>query len=164
MSGNRPKTRKQTDRTERRNVNRKTDVKRRKEPVRAKATRSKRTDKDGWKGLEDHKVRRPRAVPRSLQDPLIQRIATIKMAIVTILALGICTIYIDHVLDTKELFTSYQTESSENRRLHLKMNRLHSEVESKTSPGSILKRADELGLRPSKEFGTPIILDQEKAR
>ncbi len=122
--------------------------------------RPKRTDKDGWKGLENQTVRRPRAVPRSLQDPLLQRIATIKLAFFTILALVICTIYIDHVLDTKELFADVQEVREENRGLHLKMNRLTSELESRRNPALVLKRAEELELKPSRHFGAPIDLSQ----
>jgi len=109
-----------------------------------------------WTDLEPQNSRR-----RSDEgDFFLQRVSTVRFALVVLVLAGAFTLYVGHVHATKDLLNKVQSARAENQRLHLKRNRLEGEFARKVSPSVIYERARELGLRESVTYGPPISIDE----
>lgn len=73
---------------------------------------------------------------------------------------GAFTLYVGHVHATTDLANELQETRAENRRLHLKHNRLKGEFDRRTGPSVIYERARQMGLRASVSYGRPISIDE----
>ena len=93
-------------------------------------------------------------------DSFLQRVSTVRFAVIVLLLAGAFTLYVGHVHATKDMLGEVQELRAENQRLHLKRNRLQGEFARKTSPSVIYERARELGLRESITYGTTISISE----
>jgi len=112
-----------------------------------------------WTDLEPRKNRR-REAPSSDESSFIERISTVRFAIIVLVLAGTFTLYVGHVHATRSLLNEVQELRTTNKRLHLKRNRLQGQFARKTSPSVIYERARELGLRASVTYGPPISIDE----
>jgi len=101
--------------------------------------------------------RRPDA---SADDSFLERVSTVRFAIVVLLLAGTFTLYVGHVHATRSVLSEVQELQVENKRLHLKRNRLKGKFARKTSPSVIYERARELGLRASVTYGPPVSVEE----
>lgn len=109
-----------------------------------------------WTDLEPPQNRRR----KTTDDSFLQRVSTVRFALLVLLVAGAFTLYVGHVHATADLVTELQEVRAENQRLHLKRNRLKGEFDRRTGPAVIYERARELGLRASTSYGPPISLDE----
>lgn len=108
----------------------------------------------GWTDLERPKnQRRPE---RPSDESFLQQISTVRFALAVLVLAGAFTLYVGHVHATRGLLNEVQELRTENKRLHLKRNRLKGEFARKTSPSVIYNRAREMGLRASVTYGPPV--------
>jgi cell division protein FtsL len=107
-----------------------------------------------WADLERPKnTRRPDS---ATDESFLERISTVRFALVVLLLAGAFTLYVGHVHATRSVLSEVQELRAENKRLHLKRNRLKGKFARKTSPSVIYDRARELGLRASVTYGPPV--------
>jgi len=96
----------------------------------------------------------------SAEESFLERISTVRFAIVVLLLAGAFTLYVGHVHATQDVLSEVQELRTENKRLHLKRNRLEGKFARKTSPAVIYERARELGLRASVTYGPPVSIEE----
>ena len=111
-----------------------------------------------WTDLEPRKNKR-REAPSS-DESFIERVSTVRFALIVLVLAGAFTLYVGHVHATRSLLNDVQELRTTNKRLHLKRNRLQGQFARKTSPSVIYERARELGLRASVTYGPPVSLDE----
>jgi cell division protein FtsL len=111
-----------------------------------------------WTDLEPSKNKR-RSEPTS-DDSFLERVSTVRFALIVLALAGAFTLYVGHVHATRSLLSEVQELRTENKRLHLKRNRLKGQFARKTSPSVIYERARELGLRASVTYGPPVSVDE----
>lgn len=111
-----------------------------------------------WADLEKPQNKR-RSAP-SGDESFLERISTVRFALVVLLLAGAFTLYVGHVHATRSLLSEVQELRTENKRLHLKRNRLKGKYARKTSPAVIYERARELGLRASVTYGPPVSIEE----
>jgi len=90
----------------------------------------------------------------------LQRVSTVRFALVVVVLAGAFTLYVGHVHATQDLLSRVQEARTENQRLHLKHNRLQGAYDRKTRPDVIYERARDLGLEASTTYGPPISMDE----
>jgi len=90
----------------------------------------------------------------------LQSVSTVRFALLVLLLAGAFTLYVGHVHATEDLLSQVQEARTENRRLHLKHNRLKGAYDRKVSPKAIYERARELGLRSTTSYGPSITLPE----
>jgi len=112
----------------------------------------------GWTDLDRPKNRR--RPERSGDESFLEQISTVRFALVVLVLAGAFTLYVGHVHATRSLLEDVQELRAENKRLHLKRNRLKGQFARKTSPSVIHDRARELGLRASVTYGPPISIEK----
>jgi cell division protein FtsL len=112
----------------------------------------------GWTDLERPTNRRRRE--RTSEESFFERISTVRFALAVLVLAGAFTLYVGHVHATRDLLNEVQELRSENKRLHLKRNRLKGQFARKTSPSVIYERARELGLRASVTYGPPVSIEE----
>jgi len=113
-----------------------------------------------WTDLEPSRNRR-----RSTTDgSFLERVSTLRFVLFLLAVAFAFTLYVGHVHATTDLLGNLQDARSENRRLHLKYNRLKGKYERRTSPSVIYERAREMGLRASATYGSPIVVEPQSAR
>lgn len=113
-----------------------------------------REDLPGWKDLADQNNRR--ALGGSRSRSFLERVSTLRFALVILGLAALGTLYVGHVYATQELLAELQHARNENVRLHLKHNRLKGSFDRVTGPAVIHRRARELGLRESVVYGPTI--------
>ena len=111
-----------------------------------------------WTDLERPDNRRRREGPSD--ESFFERISTVRFALAVLVLAGAFTAYVGHVHATRDLLNDVQELRSENKRLHLKRNRLKGQFARKTSPSVIYERARDLGLRASVTYGPPVLIDE----
>jgi hypothetical protein len=111
-----------------------------------------------WTDLEPRKNKRRRTP--SPDDSFLERISTVRFAVIVLVLAGAFTLYVGHVHATRSLLNEVQELRTTNKRLHLKRNRLKGKFARKTSPSVIYERARELGLRASVTYGPPISIEE----
>ena len=111
-----------------------------------------------WTDLERPDNRRRRERPSD--ESFLERVSTVRFALAVLVLAGAFTLYVGHVHATRDLLNEVQELRSENKRLHLKRNRLKGQFARKTSPSVIYERARELGLRASVTYGPPVSVDE----
>ena len=111
-----------------------------------------------WTDLEPPKNKR-RSAPTA-DESFLERISTVRFAIIVLVLAGTFTLYVGHVHATRSLLNDVQELRTANKRLHLKRNRLKGQFARKTSPSVIYERARELGLRASVTYGPPVSIDE----
>lgn len=111
-----------------------------------------------WTDLEPRKNKR-RSSP-SGDESFLERISTVRFALVVLVLAGAFTLYVGHVHATRSLLNEVQELRTTNKRLHLKRNRLQGQFARKTSPSVIYERARDLGLRASVTYGPPITIEE----
>lgn len=110
----------------------------------------------GWTDLEPSRNRR-----RSTTDgSFLENASTLRFALVVLTVACGLTLYVGHVRATADLLSQLRNAQVENRRLHLKHNRLKGKYERRTGPSAIYERAHEMGLRASITYGPPIDIDE----
>lgn len=110
----------------------------------------------GWTDLEPPRNRRR----TTRDDSFLEHVSTVRFALVVLAIAGAFTLYVGHVHTTSDLLNELQDARAENRRLHLKHNRLKGEFDRRTGPSVVYERAREMGLRATVSYGPPITLDQ----
>jgi cell division protein FtsL len=110
-----------------------------------------------WTDLEPPTNRRRRE--RSPDESFLERVSTVRFALVVLVLAGAFTLYVGHVHATRNLLNEVQDLRAENKRLHLKRNRLQGAYARKISPSVIHERARELGLRASVTYGPPVSIE-----
>lgn len=111
-----------------------------------------------WTDLERPSNRRRRDGPSD--ESFLERVSTIRFALAVFVLAGAFTLYVGHVHATRSLLNEVQELRAENKRLHLKRNRLKGKYARKTRPDVIYKRARELGLRASVTYGPPVSIEE----
>ena len=111
-----------------------------------------------WTDLEPPTNKRRREP--SSDESFLERISTVRFALIVLVLAGAFTLYVGHVHATRSLLSEVQELRAENKRLHLKRNRLKGKFARKTSPSVIYERARELGLRASVTYGPPVSVDE----
>lgn len=111
-----------------------------------------------WTDLEPRKNKRQGDT--SSDDSFLERISTVRFAVIVLLLGGAFTLYVGHVHATRSLLNEVQELRTTNKRLHLKRNRLQGQFARKTSPSVIYERARELGLRASVTYGPPVSVEE----
>ena len=76
----------------------------------------------------------------------LARLTTARYALLVLAVAGACALYVGHVHATQALLSEVERARIENRRLHLKKNRLQSAFNEATAPAVIYRRAGKLGL------------------
>jgi cell division protein FtsL len=110
-----------------------------------------------WADLENPTNRRR---PDSSDGSFLERVSTVRFALVVLLLAGAFTLYVGHVHATRSVLSEVQELRTENKRLHLKRNRLKGKFARKTSPSVIYERARELGLQASVNYGPPVVIEE----
>jgi cell division protein FtsL len=106
----------------------------------------------GWSDLDTEPAKQqPDAGGRFLE-----RVSTVRFALLILVLAGAFTLYIGHVHATQSLLANLQEARTANRQLHLKHNRLKGEYDRKTGPAVIQRRARQLGLEEAVAFGPPV--------
>lgn len=98
-----------------------------------------------WTDLEpktNQRVQEPEA-----DGSFLQRISTVRFALILMALAAAFTLYVGHVHATQALLMDVQNARAANHTLHLKHNRLNGEFDRKTGPSVIYERARELGLQ-----------------
>lgn len=108
----------------------------------------------GWKELSDGNARRPSSGKGSL---VVERVSTLRFAILVLLAATLFTLYVGHVHATQDLLADVQQMRRENLNLHLKYNRVKGEYDRMIGPQVIYERARELGLEEGFAYGPSIM-------
>ncbi len=111
-----------------------------------------------WTDLETP-TNRPRTQSPA-DESFLERISTVRFALTVLVLAGAFTLYVGHVHATRSVLSEVQELRAENKRLHLKRNRLKGQFARKTSPAVIYERARELGLRASVTYGPPISMEE----
>lgn len=111
-----------------------------------------------WADLE--RPTNQRQSQRPSDESFLERISTIRFALAVLVLAGAFTLYVGHVHATRSLLNEVQELRAENKRLHLKRNRLKGKFARKTSPSVIHDRARELGLRASVTYGPPVAVEE----
>lgn len=93
-------------------------------------------------------------------ESFLEGISTVRFALVVLVLAGTFTLYVGHVHATRNLLSEVQELRAENKRLHLKRNRLKGQFARKTSPAVIYEEARELGLRASVTYGPPVSIEE----
>ena len=107
-----------------------------------------------WTDLEpDHNRRRQDRVDDA---SFLQRVSTVRFALLILAIATLFTLYVGHVHATQALLSDVQQARKVNQDLHLKHNRLKGEFARKTSPSVIYERARAMGLRESVTYGPEI--------
>jgi len=112
-----------------------------------------------WADLEPRTNKRRRD-PSSPDDSFLERVSTVRFAVIVLVLAGAFTLYVGHVHATRSLLNEVQELRTTNKRLHLKRNRLQGQFARKTSPSVIYERARELGLRASVTYGPSVSLEE----
>lgn len=109
-----------------------------------------------WKELAREQSGSQRA-----SDGFLERISTVRFALVILALAGLFTLYVGHVHATQDLVARVQEARQINRSLHLKHNRLKGAFDRATGPAVIQRRAQELGLEENLAYGPPITIEGE---
>lgn len=109
-----------------------------------------------WSDLEPDRNRR-----RTGDDDasFLQRVSTLRFALIILAIATLFTLYVGHVHATQSLLADVQQARKANQDLHLKHNRLKGEYDRKTGPSVIYERARALGLRESVTYGPKITVE-----
>ena len=111
-----------------------------------------------WTDLETPNNQRQSRRPSD--ESFLEGISTVRFALAVLVLAGTFTLYVGHVHATRDLLNEVQELRTENKRLHLKRNRLKGKFARKTSPSVIYDRARELGLRASVTYGPPVSIEE----
>lgn len=109
-----------------------------------------------WTDLETKNRRR-----RPDGESFLENVSTVRFSLLVLAIAGAFTLYVGHVHATTDLLNQLQEVRAENRRLHLKHNRLQGEYDRRTGPSVIYERAREMGLRASVSYGRPISIEDD---
>ena len=116
-----------------------------------------KTDLPGWKELSSRNKRRAAS---ATAVGILDRVSTVRFALLVVLLAGSLTLYISHVQATQELLNEVQRARTENRRLHLELSRLKGAFDRRTGPALIRRRAKELGLKTGISYGPSISVEE----
>ena len=108
-----------------------------------------------WTDLETGNTRR-RSSPQRTKGHFVEKVSTLKFALVVILLAAASTAYVGHVQATQQLLEAVQEARAENQSLHLQHNRLNGEFDRRTGPRVIHERARELGLQETVRYGATL--------
>lgn len=106
-----------------------------------------------WTDLENTNTQR--YAPRS-DDAFLQRVSTIRFAIIVVMLAAAFTAYVGHVQATQELLADVQQAEAENRSLHIQHNYLQGEYARQTGPALVHRRARALGMEETVSFGPTV--------
>lgn len=90
---------------------------------------------------------------------LVEALPTLRFALGVLAVCAALTLYVAHQYASQRLAEEVQALRREQLRLVLQHNRLRGEYDQMTAPTVILRRADELGLRASADYGPTILVD-----
>jgi hypothetical protein len=109
-----------------------------------------------WSDLEPDRNR-----PQSGSDDtsFLQRVSTVRFALIILAIATLFTLYVGHVHATQAVLAEVQQARQVNQDLHLKHNRLKGEYDRKTGPSVIYDRARKLGLREGVTYGPEITVE-----
>lgn len=110
----------------------------------------------GWGDLEDDRGRQ-----RAPSEGFLERVSTLRFALVVLALAGAFTLYVGHVHATQDLLARLQEARQTNQSLHLKHNRLKGAFDRATGPAVIFERAHALGLEESLAYGPTIEVEAE---
>ena len=108
-----------------------------------------------WKDLSKNK----RSTRDQQADGFLERISTVRFALVILALAGAFTLYVGHVHATQDLLARLQEARRTNQSLHLKHNRLEGAYDRATGPSIIHRRAQALGLEENLAYGPPIDIE-----
>ncbi len=109
-----------------------------------------------WKELA-----RERGSSQQPSDGFLERISTVRFALVILALAALFTLYVGHVHATQDLVARVEEARQVNRSLHLKHNRLKGAFDRATGPAVIQRRAQALGLEENLAYGPPIAVEGE---
>ena len=109
----------------------------------------------GWTDLETGNRRRRTSSERT-GEHFVEKVSTLKFALVVMLLAAAFTAYVGHVQATQQLLEDLQEARAENQSLHLQHNRLNGEFDRRTGPRVIHERARELGLQETVRYGATL--------
>ncbi len=107
----------------------------------------------GWRDLA---TSNERVQPRPRPAALIDKVPTVRFALLLLLLAAGITLYVGHVQATQDALAQVQQARRENLRLHLKLNRLKGDFDRATGPAVIYERARALGLEEGIAYGPTI--------
>lgn len=85
--------------------------------------------------------------------------STLRFSLGILAVAALFTLYVGHVQATQDLLDDVYQARKENLALHLELNVLQGEYDTRTGPAVIYERANALGLREDKETASPIFVD-----
>jgi len=106
-----------------------------------------------WTDLEHTNTRR--YAPQS-DDAFLERMSTVRFAIIVAVLAAMFTAYVGHVHATQELLADVQQAQAENRSLHIQHNYLQGEYARQTGPALVHRRARALGMVETVSFGPSV--------
>lgn len=110
-----------------------------------------------WTDLEHTNTKR--YAPTS-DGAFLERVSTIRFAIVVAVLAASFTAYVGHVHATQELLADVQQAEAENRSLHIQHNYLQGEYARQTGPALVHRRARALGMVETVSFGPTVPLPE----
>ena len=122
-------------------------------PAKKAVRRSSSGTLPSWRDLATSNAReaqRPRLPAQ------IDKVSTVRFALVLLAVATVFTLYIGHVHATQDLLDELQQARRENLRLHLQHNRLKGAFDRATGPSVIYQRAGAMGLEEGIEYGPTI--------
>ncbi len=107
----------------------------------------------GWSDLA---TRNERVQRRPRTDALIDKVPTVRFALLLLFVAAAATLYVGHVQATQDVLAEVQRARRDNLRLHLKLDRLKGDFDRATGPAVIYQRARALGLEEGIAYGPTI--------
>jgi hypothetical protein len=123
----------------------------------ARAPRAVIADLPGWSDLKNSK--NDRAAKPAAEPRLLASMSTLRFSLGILAVAALFTLYVGHVQATQDLLDDVYQARKENLALHLELNVLQGEYDTRTGPAVIYERANALGLREDKETASPIFVD-----
>lgn len=89
----------------------------------------------------------------------LDRVPSLRFGLWVLIGCLAVTAYVGHVYATQTTLTQLNEARALNERLHLKNQRLQSELDQMTGPGTVIHRAERLGLEEGISYGPTIQMD-----